>query len=242
MSIRRASKIVSTKSSTNYFNYRYVPAPSTLIAYTAAGTVAAMGPVSNFTFSYGTHMPALQLAAFTNLYSYYRLRKVVFRITPQYRRPTVGALTNFGTYNGSLLQSTPLLYRTAQTTAEFQETDNTTEDRVMYNDPQTKRLPCYSPSTVTLIPAVESQIYESALQGAYKSSFGDWLSTAQDQSVTYYAATFRADLRSIEGLSAPDDGLAQRWTIQPILYWQFKDLKGFDDDVQGLAEDEKVEA
>lgn len=218
---------MSRKGTTDYYNLRQVLTPALLESYTTvASTVSLIPPVYTRTFSLAFDCASDVLASLQGLYTYYRIVRVVMRITPQIGKYKLDVNYPFSTYSGSLLQETPLMSRVSHVAADFDEDDNAGEYTFDWNDPRVKRHPFYSRSSVSFVPSSEQITAETAFQSAYSPAFKKWYSALKDANVPHYGIVMRCDTRAIIGLTAPDNRFCQRFTIQPIIYFQFKGRRG----------------
>lgn len=187
------------------------------------------GKKYTFTVTDATYFPSELWTHLKPLYTYYRLKTVVFKVMPVFQAKPQNTSTDVGAVDPVCYIDTPLMYRTAHTSAELAEYATAVDFLKMRADNDVRTFSMFRAFTVKCKPAIEMEAYESLANTAYIAKYGQWLSTASDDGTIYNGAHFCVDLSAVIGVDAGQssaDRYAQRWTIEPLLYWEFKDFKG----------------
>lgn len=220
------------RSTTDVFLLRVPTASRTLTAFAISNVPnyevlpSSLGG-SKYTWNLSTDLPTSLLNTIVKCYTYYRLNKVVFTVRPTVGRHLMNSSLEIGT-TVSIYRNTPLMYRTFHTAAQGNEYGTSNDWDYFRRDNSVRQFDMFRTFTVACKPAIEMIGYESGGASAYVPKWGQWLNCATDGSVPFYGAHFCTNLVNIFAEptnSSNGDKWAQRWTIECVCYWEFKDYK-----------------
>lgn len=212
---------------TNYFRLRTEQQPTTFAAWTTSGSVITYNTdaLLNGVPTWSQVVSAVG-DRFVAMFTYYRLRKVVYKVRPLFVRRPMNSAFDVPTTNPQVFADTPLMYRIVSSDREIGQYTSSSEWTAFRQDNVVIKS-MYKSFNVSFKPKILNLAYEATADFGYQPKYAGWMPFA-DNAVPHYGIQFMPDITPVYNINPGAENaarVAQRWTITPIYYWEFKGYK-----------------